>query len=840
MAYNNVKVKARQTVTQSSTQTDKLGTVSEVPMGEWNSTTNYVKLNTVRYKGATYIAKKNNNEVEPTVTTGWQQIWQVVAYDGKGIASTQITYQAGISGSIPPTGDWESEVPEIAQGQYLWTRTIVSYTDNTKTISYSVSLQGLNFTQQDRDDIDEIEAIIPSTATPTNQLADKAFVNSSINSLAAFYIEPTATGSEAFATKTALTTATTFYSGGQPRIPTQNDYAIVLSDESQPQNADGSYPTTRYSWQGGTYPAGKWSFQYVVNNTPLTQAQVDAINSGITASKIASMDAATAAKYTKPSGGIPESDLSFAVQSKLNASSSAPQKNLYNLGTYDTVSSNGDGTVTITRKTGYLVFDGSENWEDWQTKYGKSALTHINPILVVYSGSNSATTITAVTNGFSITNEDWCWGAQRSKDVAFSAFDNQVTRVTISITGVDNGMPAKKNFYENPCYIQYELTTPYAETVIENQPIHTINQDGEQRLREEWEKGLNISPVKEVPQDSRVLLVDHLPTGTYTIAVNDSMPVSGARYQLFTTQTGGTPLFTDTVVTAHTFTITVASPIYIYVNSIGGTTSIMLNKGAHAYPYQSYKGDIVRTGGAKMVGSLEFPVKMSSEPFEISGLIQAPVITGRAAGSIRERVKYHGIEMGMDYQDYFNFNEWGGAFNFYETSVLSEDEEAGQDGNLIFRITPYGLSYNHRRGLNYTQGLRLNSREDDWSALFIGNQLDTVEGRYDKAVIVARPPSVDYCVITGQGNENNDGKRVRINRNGELYERGSRVYSNNNRPEIVTRASNDISPQGLDPGLHRMGFLSYSTTSSTGIQIKLPSAGSYYWIVHVSDRKSVV
>ena len=170
-----------------------------------------------------------------------------------------------------------------------------------------------------------------------------------------------------------------------------------------------------------------------------------------------------------------------------------------------------------------------------------------------------------------------------------------------------------------------------------------------------------------------------------------------------------------------------------------------------------------------------------------------------------------------------------------ETSVLSEDEEAGQDGNLIFRITPYGLSYNHRRGLNYTQGLRLNSREDDWSALFIGNQLDTVEGRYDKAVIVARPPSVDYCVITGQGNENNDGERVRINRNGELYERGSRVYSNNNRPEIVTRASNDISPQGLDPGLHRMGFLSYSTTSSTGIQIKLPSAGSYYWIVHVSN-----
>lgn len=173
------------------------------------------------------------------------------------------------------------------------------------------SIQGLN------NNIAEIEAVIPSATTPENQLADKAFVNSSINALAAFYIESTAAGG-AFATKAALTGATTFYNGGQPRVPTTNDYAIVLSDESQQQNADGTYPTTRYSWQGGTYPTGQWGFQYIVNNTPLTQAQVDAINSGITKQKIASMDAATAAKYTKPTSGIPESDLSEAVQEKIN------------------------------------------------------------------------------------------------------------------------------------------------------------------------------------------------------------------------------------------------------------------------------------------------------------------------------------------------------------------------------------------------------------------------------------------------------------------------------------------------------------------------------------------
>jgi len=126
---------------------------------------------------------------------------------------------------------------------------------------------------------------IPSTASAENQLADKAFVNSSINNMAAFYITYNSQGN-AFPNHASLIAANTFYSGGKVRVPTQNDYAIVLADETQPKGVDGSYPTTRYVYQtanaGGTYPDGQWEFQYVVNNTSLTQAQVDAINSGIT------------------------------------------------------------------------------------------------------------------------------------------------------------------------------------------------------------------------------------------------------------------------------------------------------------------------------------------------------------------------------------------------------------------------------------------------------------------------------------------------------------------------------------------------------------------------------
>lgn len=104
MAYNNVKVKARQTVAQANTQTKDLGTVSEVPMGEWNATTQYKKLNTVRSHNATYIAKRDNEGVEPTVTQGWQEIWQGVAYDG-GIVSPDGNYPQMSVGQATNDGD---------------------------------------------------------------------------------------------------------------------------------------------------------------------------------------------------------------------------------------------------------------------------------------------------------------------------------------------------------------------------------------------------------------------------------------------------------------------------------------------------------------------------------------------------------------------------------------------------------------------------------------------------------------------------------------------------------------------------------------------------------------
>ena len=64
--------------------------------------------------------------------------------DGKGIRSTATTYQVSSSGTTIPTGTWSSSIPSVAAGQYLWIRTVTTYTDGTTTTGYSVSRNGTN------------------------------------------------------------------------------------------------------------------------------------------------------------------------------------------------------------------------------------------------------------------------------------------------------------------------------------------------------------------------------------------------------------------------------------------------------------------------------------------------------------------------------------------------------------------------------------------------------------------------------------------------------------------------------------------------------------------------
>lgn len=62
------------------------------------------------------------------------------------VSSTAVTYQTSSSGTTTPTGTWSSTVPSTSAGQFLWTKTVVTYSDGKSTTSYSVSRNGSNGT----------------------------------------------------------------------------------------------------------------------------------------------------------------------------------------------------------------------------------------------------------------------------------------------------------------------------------------------------------------------------------------------------------------------------------------------------------------------------------------------------------------------------------------------------------------------------------------------------------------------------------------------------------------------------------------------------------------------
>lgn len=91
--------------------------------------------------------------------------------NGKGIKSTAVTYQASTNGTTAPIGNWASNIPSVSAGQYLWTRTIITYSDNSTSTSYSVGRSGTNGTNGTSPTVSstkiEYQQSTSGTTTPT-------------------------------------------------------------------------------------------------------------------------------------------------------------------------------------------------------------------------------------------------------------------------------------------------------------------------------------------------------------------------------------------------------------------------------------------------------------------------------------------------------------------------------------------------------------------------------------------------------------------------------------------------------------------------------------------------
>lgn len=131
--------------------------------------------------------------------------------------------------------------------------------------------------------ISGINKKIPAQASESNQLADKAFVNSSINNIAAVFRGNYPTQVDLLAVAWQTTNPNADY------YVTNNDYAYV---ESITATSGDSWSTLhageawRYLYTIGT----GWQPQFKVNDSPFTAEQLAAINSGATTENIGQIE----------------------------------------------------------------------------------------------------------------------------------------------------------------------------------------------------------------------------------------------------------------------------------------------------------------------------------------------------------------------------------------------------------------------------------------------------------------------------------------------------------------------------------------------------------------------
>ena len=189
---------------------------------------------------ATSALTKSGNITIPIIVNGEITINKVFSYsiafkgntgdtgpkgtDGKGIKSTSVTYQAWDNGTNPPPSNsgWVTTPPKTtASKPYLWTKTVLTYTDNTSSPpSYSVGAtpEGVeekvdkNIKDQiaasEKTTEDSYKALIDQTAKDINLLVQKVQKDTDANStsIASIATNFKVTSDGLQATKTAVNT----------------------------------------------------------------------------------------------------------------------------------------------------------------------------------------------------------------------------------------------------------------------------------------------------------------------------------------------------------------------------------------------------------------------------------------------------------------------------------------------------------------------------------------------------------------------------------------------------------------------------------------------------------
>lgn len=202
----------------------------------------------------------------PTIINGYWYVWDVSAgeYVNTGVPASgsggtndydQLIHRPQINGNTLTGNKTAADLGLVAAQQGYG---LISNADAAQIGTNAQSIVTIN-------------GKIPAAASPSNQLADKAYVADSITQGTAIFRGSYASRAALLAVAWQTTDPTANY------YVSNNDYAVVLDDETQNDEC------WRYIYVAGT----GWTAQYRINESPLTNAQLAALNSGVTAETVA-------------------------------------------------------------------------------------------------------------------------------------------------------------------------------------------------------------------------------------------------------------------------------------------------------------------------------------------------------------------------------------------------------------------------------------------------------------------------------------------------------------------------------------------------------------------------
>lgn len=290
-----------------------------------------------------------------------------------------------------------------------------------------------------------------------------------------------------------------------------------------------------------------------------------------------------------------------------------------NLGYYDTISENSDGTYTITRQTGYhnisndLIKNGAyRQTQAGHGEYGADSGIHNLPII---SGSKNF-----INNLLPVRDNGEVYGGS----IGISITENGMCWVNLG-NNYTTTEQYREYFLKNNIYVQYKLATSTTEKVEKNHYARYNQNFILEHNKSEAERSANLLNTfdrSKIPSNSSLYAATLNSDGSYTgTSTSDSRTwtYTSSDFKLHLTKGTYTFSITGTISTnqytqmeifdsnnnllcglyrpnnfKNSFALTSDTDIGIVVKAYDSTDlKIMLNKGLVALPYQPYEGKVV-------------------------------------------------------------------------------------------------------------------------------------------------------------------------------------------------------------------------------------------------------